>query len=145
MKQVLKAALDRIVLAEERRAALLELLPYGVPDDWVAVEPCRAYVARLQSAGAQATLTEYPGAYHAYDNFLVKEALKFPQAQTTRHCLLEEGPNGAILNSKTGKGYDLNDACVEKGTQVAYNAAAYEATAKAVKDFLVATFRLPAP
>ena len=50
-----------------------------------------------------------------------------------------------IVNSKTGQHYDLSDACVEKGPQVAYNAAAYEATAKAVKDFLVATFRLPAP
>jgi hypothetical protein len=33
----LQPALDRITLAEERRAALLELLPYGVPADWVAV------------------------------------------------------------------------------------------------------------
>jgi predicted nucleic acid-binding protein len=33
----LELALERITLAEERRAALLELLPYGVPDDWVAV------------------------------------------------------------------------------------------------------------
>ena len=46
---------------------------------------------------------------------------------------------------KTGKPYDLSDACVEKGTQVAYNAAAHEATVKAVKEFLVATFRIPAP
>lgn len=28
---------QRITLAEDRRAALEELLPYGVPDDWVAV------------------------------------------------------------------------------------------------------------
>src|SRR3989441_2349260 len=120
-------------------------LYHGITDDWVAIEPCRAYVARLQSAGAPAMLTEYPGAYHAYDAFMLKEPVKFPQAQTTRRCFLEEGQNGAILNSKTGKPYDLNDACVEKGTQVAYNAAAHEATVKAVKEFLVATFRIPAP
>jgi len=120
-------------------------LYHGITDDWVAIEPCRAYVARLQSVGAPATLTEYPGAYHAYDAFMVKEPIKYPQAQTTRRCFLEEGQNGAILNSKTGKPYDLNDGCVEKGTQVAYNAAAHEATVKAVKEFLVATFRLPAP
>jgi len=30
-------ALERIEEAHRRRAALLELLPYGVPDDWVAV------------------------------------------------------------------------------------------------------------
>ena len=118
---------------------------HGTPDDWVAVEPCRAYVARLQSAGAPAMLTEYPGAYHAYDAFMLKQPVKFPQAQTTRRCFLEEGQNGAILNSRTGKPYDLSDACVEKGTQVAYNAAAHEATVKAVKEFLVATFRIPAP
>lgn len=33
----MQPALDRITLAEERRAALVELLPYGAPDDWVAV------------------------------------------------------------------------------------------------------------
>ena len=130
---------------DERTTGRPIRLFHGTPDDWVAVEPCRAYVARLQSAGAPATLTEYPGAYHAYDAFMLKEPIKFPQAQTTRRCFLEEGQNGALLNSKTGKPYDLNDACVEKGTQVAYNAAAHEATVKAVKEFLVATFRLPAP
>jgi predicted nucleic acid-binding protein len=33
----LQPALDRITRAEKRRAALVELLPYGVPDDWTAV------------------------------------------------------------------------------------------------------------
>ncbi|HEX9431200.1 MAG TPA: dienelactone hydrolase family protein [Burkholderiales bacterium] len=131
--------------SDERTTGKPIRLYHGITDDWVAIEPCRAYVARLQSAGAPATLTEYPGAYHAYDAFMLKEPIKFPQAQTTRRCFLEEGQNGAILNSKTGKAYELNDGCVEKGTQVAYNAAAHEATVKAVKEFLVATFRLPAP
>lgn len=131
--------------SDERTTGKPIRLFHGITDDWVAIEPCRAYVARLQSAGATATLTEYPGAFHAYDAFMLKEPVKFPQAQTTRRCWLEEGPNGAILNSKTGKPYDLNDACVEKGTQVAYNAAAHQATVKAVKEFLVATFRIPAP
>jgi dienelactone hydrolase len=131
--------------SDERTTGRPIRLYHGITDDWVAIEPCRAYVARLQSAGALATLTEYPGAYHAYDAFTLKQPVKFPQAQTTRNCWLEEGQNGAILNGKTGKPYDLNDACVEKGTQVAYNAAAHEATVKAVKEFLVATFRLPAP
>ena len=58
---------------------------------------------------------------------------------------LEEGRNGAILNAKTGKPFDLNDPCVEKGPQVAYHRAAREATIKAVKEFLVTTFRIPTP
>src|SRR5262249_31772145 len=130
---------------DERTTGKPIRLFHGIADDWVSIEPCRSYVARLRSGGAQASLTEYPGAYHAYDAFMLKEPVKYPQAQTTRHCWLEEGDQGAILNSKTGKPYDLSDACVEHGTQVVYNAAAHEATVKAVKEFLVATFRLPAP
>jgi hypothetical protein len=109
---------------------------YGMADDWVSIEPCRAYVARLKSSGADAALTEYAGAYHAFDAFMLKEALKFPQAQTTRHCLLAEGDAGDILNSKTGKRYDLNDPCVERGTTVAYNEEATTGTTKAVKELL---------
>jgi acetyl esterase/lipase len=108
----------------------------------VSIEPCRAYTERLKKAGADVALAEYPDAHHAYDVFTITQPITFPQAQTTRRCWLEEGQNGQILNSKTGKPYDLNDPCVEKGPQVAYNAAAHQATVRAVKEFLVATFRL---
>ena len=67
---------------------------------------------------------------------MLKEALKFPQAQTTRHCFLAEGDAGDIVNTKTGKHYDLNDPCVERGTTVAYNEEATTGTTKAVKEFL---------
>jgi hypothetical protein len=91
---------------------------------------------------ADVGLEEYPAAHHAYDVFTIAQPIKFPQAQTMRSCWLEEGQNGQILNSKTGKPYDLNDPCVKKGPQVAYNAAAHQATVRAVKEFLTATFRL---
>jgi len=109
---------------------------HGIADDWVSIEPCRAYVARLKSSGADVALTEYPGAYHAYDSFFLKEPVRHPQAQTTRHCSLAEGDGGEILNSATGKHYDLNDPCVERGTTVVYNEEATAGTTKAVKEFL---------
>jgi dienelactone hydrolase len=109
---------------------------HGIADDWVSIEPCRGYVERLKKSGADAVLAEYPGAYHAFDAYFLKEAMKFPQAQTTRHCLLAEGDGGEILNSKTGKHYDLTDPCVEKGTTVVYNEEATTGTTKAVKEFL---------
>jgi dienelactone hydrolase len=109
---------------------------HGTADDWVSIEPCRAYAARLKSSGADVVLTEYPGAYHAYDYFFAKEPLKRPQAQTTRHCSLAEGDGGEILNSTTGKHFDLNDPCVERGTTVVYNEEATAGTTKAVKEFL---------
>lgn len=110
---------------------------HGIADDWVSIEPCRGHVARLKAAGADVVLTEYPGAYHAYDAFLLKEPAKFPQAQTTRNCLLAEGEGGQIVNTKTGTRYDLNaDGCVERGTTVAYDEAATLGTTKAVKELL---------
>lgn len=117
-------------------------LHHGIADDYVSIAPCRSYVARLKAAGADVSLAEYPDAYHAYDNFMLTAPIKFPQGQTTRNCLLREGDNGQILNAKTGQPYTLEDACVEKGPQVAYNPAAHQATLKAVKEFLTATFQL---
>jgi dienelactone hydrolase len=111
---------------------------HGIADDWVSIEPCRTYVERLKKSGADVALTEYPGAYHAYDISFLKEPLKLPQAWTGRNCHLEEGEAGKILNSKTGKVFNLNDPCAERGTTIVYNEAAATATIKAVKDFLVA-------
>jgi dienelactone hydrolase len=111
---------------------------HGMDDDWVSIEPCRAYVARLKNSGADAVLTEFPGAYHAFDAFYFKDAMKFPQAQTTRHCLLVEGNSGEILNSKSGAHYDLNDPCVERGTTVVYNEEATATSTKTVKELFAA-------
>lgn len=115
---------------------------HGIADDWLPVETCRAYVERLKKSGADVALAEYPGAYHAYDYFFLKEPVKLPQAQNARNCLLVEGDSGQFLNSKTGKPFDLNDPCLEKGATIAYDEAAATATVKAVKEFLVATFHL---
>jgi hypothetical protein len=47
------------------------------------------------------------------------------------------------LNSKTGKVFDSNDPCIEKGaTGSYYNEEAAVATTKAVKEFLATTFQL---
>ncbi len=121
---------------------------HGVLDDYVPIGPCRDYISRLKRAGADATLTEYPGAYHAFDNVARKndrEPFQLVDATTTRNCQLVEGDNGVILNMKTGKPYSLvSDPCNEKGPHVAYNEAATVATVKAVKEFLATVFQLKA-
>jgi dienelactone hydrolase len=54
---------------------------HGIADDWVAIGPCRAYVERLRKAGADATLTEFPNAVHAYE-----QAIRLQQsARRARH------------------------------------------------------------
>jgi dienelactone hydrolase len=115
---------------------------HGIADDWVPIEPCRAYVERLKKAKADVALAEYPGAYHAYDYYFLKEPVKLPAAQTSRNCQLAEGDAGQVLNSKTSEPFTLNDLCMEKGTTVVYNEAATTATTMAVKEFLVTTFQL---
>jgi dienelactone hydrolase len=115
---------------------------HGIDDDYVSIEPCRTYVRRLKESGADVTLTEYPGTYHAYDNFTLASDVALPDAQTTRNCLIIEGDNGVLLNSKNGQVYNLSDACVEKGPHVGYNETAHKATVEAVKQFLTAQFKL---
>jgi hypothetical protein len=90
-------------------------------------------------------LTEFPGAHHSYDFAFRKGETPtvLPLATSSRNCKLVEGEHGVILNSMTGKPYDVNkDPCIERGTHVGYNKPAATATVKAVKEFLIATFRL---
>ncbi len=115
---------------------------HGKADDWVPVEPCRAYVERLQKSGKDVQLTEYPNAYHNFDNPLNKTPRRVPQAQTVRNCRMEEKPVGQIINSQTQQPFNYDDPCVELGTTIAYNSQAHSESLKAVKEFLTATFKL---
>jgi dienelactone hydrolase len=115
---------------------------HGIADDYVPIAPCRDYVGRLKRAGANVVLTEYPDAFHAYDVTALSPPTQLPQAQTTRNCTLREGDDGQVLNAKTGAIYTLDDPCVERGPHIGFNQAAYQATVKAVLEFLAATFKL---
>ena len=116
-------------------------LHHGIADDYVSIVPCRGYVERLRSAGADVVLTEYADAHHAYDNPNLGAPAANPRAQTTRNCFLKEGNDGQLLNATTGQAYSIaNDPCVEHGPHVGYNATAHQATVAAVKAFLTATF-----
>ena len=67
---------------------------------------------------------------------------RFPEHPRAHAMLLEEGENGVVLNAKTGTPFTLADPCMVRGTQLVYNAAAHQATVRAVKEFLTATFNL---
>jgi hypothetical protein len=56
--------------------------------------------------------------------------------------LLREGERGQLWDTKTGKPYDPNVSCNERGGTLLYNEAAAVATTAAVKEFLTATFGL---
>lgn len=115
---------------------------HGLADDWVPSAPCHGYLDRLKAAGADVTLTEYEGAYHAYDIYR-SSTTKVEQAKTARRCTFHEGDGGQLVNDQSGKVSSTdNDPCIETGTTLAYNAPAHDATVKAVQQFLSARFGL---
>jgi dienelactone hydrolase len=128
------------MIGDEEVSAKPIRLYHGTADDWVPVAPCRDYVARLKKAGADVALTEYPGAYHAFDNQMISGTVQIPQAQTWRKCRFEENPQGVIINSDTGQRASYNDPCIERGVTVAYNAEATDAARKDVVEFLTKLF-----
>jgi len=128
------------MIGDEKVSAKPIRLYHGADDDWVPVAPCRDYVARLKKAGADVTLVEYPGAYHAFDVQTIPGTLQIPQAQTWRKCALQEKPQGVIINSDTGRMATFNDSCIERGVTVAYNAEATDAARKDVIEFLGKVF-----
>lgn len=107
-------------------------------DDYVPIGPCQEYVKRLQKAGKDVQLIEYPDAYHAFDFTAIKAPIRMPEAQTARNCRREENPVGRIINPETKQ----PEPCVERGATVAYNAQAHTESLKAVKEFLMVTFKL---
>ena len=113
---------------------------HGTADDWTPVEACRVLVADLKKAGADVTLTEYPGATHDYDNPEVKVRLNLPQAVSFRKCSLAEGEGGQLMNAQTGKLFTPSDPCLEKGVSLQYDEAATASTREAVKGVLTSAF-----
>jgi dienelactone hydrolase len=116
---------------------------HGSADDSDPVTPCRDYVARLKRGGADVTLTEFPGAYHAYESHGVPPPEVLKVMQNARNCAWRENDNGQMVNAKTGAPYSYRDACVEYGVgHFGYSPAATEATVTAVRGFLKSVFKL---
>ena len=111
---------------------------HGSADDQTLAAPCRDYIARLNAAGRDAVMTEYPGAHHGFD---IPGALFNPSAQTSRNCQRRE-EDGKIVNVATNKPFTSNDACMELGSTERYDKAAAEAAQAEVKKFLTEVFRL---
>lgn len=113
---------------------------HGTDDDWAPAAPCREYFARLKAAGADAVMTEYPGALHAFDNVGNPSRYSDSGNQTSRSCFRRE-ENGQLINIATGKPFTYDDACVEYGPSSQYNDAAAMAAQEAVRSLLGEVFK----
>jgi dienelactone hydrolase len=113
---------------------------HGISDDYVAIQPCRDYAARLKAAGADVALTEYPDSQHAFDNPTSPPLLHIANAQSTRNCRIKEGPDGTAVNAETGAPYALKtDPCVAVGAHIGHNPETTALARIAVREFLQRT------
>jgi dienelactone hydrolase len=112
---------------------------HGADDDWTPAAPCRGYIARLRAAGADAVMTEYPGALHGFDNNANPAYYSDDNDQTSRNCFRRE-ENGRLVNAATGAPFTYQDACVEYGPSSQYNDAAATAAQAEVKSILAEVF-----
>jgi len=115
---------------------------HGRSDDWVEIEPCRAYFGRLRATSKDVEMTEYTDTSHAFDYpSLPSKPTNVPYAQTT-HCVLKEEPIGTIINVVTHKPFTYADDCLGRNAHVAYSAKATRATEEAIRVLLKKVFKL---
>ncbi|MEA2830166.1 MAG: hypothetical protein QOF22_914 [Bradyrhizobium sp.] len=117
---------------------------HSTPDDYNPVASCKAYVTRLQDAKRDVVLTEYPDSQHAFDAGLLGANIVTvsANAQTARHCHIEEGEGGVLMNVDTQAPFGYKDTCIELNPHVGGNPTTAEEARKAVSDFLQALFKL---
>ena len=115
------------------------LFLHGAADDWALPASCKEYSKRLAGAGKNVRHVEYPDAHHAYDAPAFKTPLKVAVAQKWGECKVGE-ENGVLMNKGTGQPFAFSDACVKKGTTVAYHEEAAKKSHEEVKNFLKEVF-----
>jgi dienelactone hydrolase len=115
---------------------------HGGSDDVVTIAPCRTFCERLRANGKDARLTEFPNAWHLFDNPVVPPGPSAANIQTLRSCDVREEKDGVLVNTVTRRPFAWDDLCVENNTHVGYDEAAMRATHAAVRDLLRAAFNL---
>ena len=117
---------------------------HGADDDYVSVEPAKRYVEKLQRAGKNARLSEYPEAQHAFDNPAYSPSRFLPDAVSTSNCSFKELVEGEIENAETGATFGWSDPCIKRGATVGYHPAACVDAIRTVKNLCVEWFGLSA-
>ena len=115
---------------------------HGAADDYVPIEPCRKYVARLRAAGRDVDLTEFPGAHHVFDNPLYMPFVNPPNPKVAGFCEREERSPGEIVSVATGKPFTWDDPCVRHTATVGYDAPATTKATELLQKFLTTIFKL---
>ena len=111
---------------------------HGGADDWTSAQTCRAYIDSLASKGADASITIYPEASHAFDSPIPPFLLAVRDAQSSFGCMRIEA-QGVLLNRETGNPFTYGDACVTTDPHVKSDPASFALAQDAVAAFLAQT------
>ena len=112
---------------------------HGAADDYTPVAPCHAWVTRAKAVGADATITEYPLVYHAFDNPRLPPAFRNHYGLNPSRCFFAERARGEMVNALTGQPLTYHDPCWGRGVTVGYEPRAYADALASVKAFLTTT------
>lgn len=107
----------------------------GGADNITRADACVRFVSRLKSAGVDAEVTVYPGAYHGFDNPPGAPGVNLPDEPTLSACSFVERDD-RLVNVDTGLPPAPGDRCVTKGFRAGRDAAADDAVRAAVPAFL---------
>ena len=112
---------------------------HGEADDWNPLTACEGYISALAGAGADATITAYPHASHAFDNTAAPAYFVVGEAQTSRACFRTEYAGILYADANLERPFSWDDACVEMGPAQQFQQAAATAAKEAAIAFLVET------
>ena len=122
-------------LKDEDQVVSPMLFLHGAADDWATPASCKDYSKRLAGAGKKVRHVEYLDAHHSYDSPGFKTPVKVASGQKWGECKVAE-ENGVLVNIDTKQPFAFSDACVKKGTTVAYHEEATKKSYEEVKIFL---------
>ena len=109
----------------------------GTADDWTPAERARDYIEKLQSAGQDAEIHEYPNAHHGFDQEFNRTANFIPNAINLSKCHFKEVTiGGDLIDPITNEKLSLQASCIIRGATCHYNGAAHRQAIKDVEAFL---------
>jgi dienelactone hydrolase len=113
---------------------------HGTGDDWTPIGPCREYLGRLQRAGRDVALFEYPGAHHGFDNAALGPAVRYAQALNPSTCRWVEEPDGRLVDLDTGRLASVDAACLRRGVTIGYDPGGHRQSVADVRAVLASVF-----
>ena len=123
------------------KAALPIRIFHGASEDLTPIAQCRDYVVRLRTAGKDAAIYEYPGAYHSFDYAALPPHQPLAGIINWSKCSFVER-DGAIVDAATEESAGIGSRCVGWTGTVGHHLDAHRKATDDLGEFFRALFRL---